>query len=87
MVGFDGVGNGGKHLRLTVTDPSRGDDVALRDETRRPRKMIGFNCGEWCAKLSRGDLIDVVVEVGVNEWNGNRDIELKIADLRFHEVK
>lgn len=76
VVGFDGVGNNGKHLRLTATD-----------ETRRPRKMIGFNCGDWCTKLKRGDLIDVVVEVGINEWNGNREIELKIVDLRFHEVK
>ncbi len=76
VVGFDGVGNNGKHLRLTATD-----------ETRRPRKMIGFNCGTWCAKLKRGDSIDVVVEVGVNEWNGNRDIELRIVDLRFHAAK
>lgn len=76
VLGFDGVGNNGKHLRLTVTDDSR-----------RARKMIGFNCGEWCERLKAGDLIDTVVEVGVNEWNGNRDIELKIVDLRFHEVK
>lgn len=74
VLGFDGVGNGGKHLRLRVTD-----------DTHRPQKMIGFNCGEWCEKLKRGDLIDVVVEIGVNEWNGNRDIELKIVDLRFHQ--
>lgn len=74
VLGFDGVGNNGKHLRLTAAD-----------ESRRPQKMIGFNCGQWCDKLSVGDLIDTVVEVGVNEWNGNRDIELKIADLRFHK--
>ncbi|MBI2552821.1 single-stranded-DNA-specific exonuclease RecJ [Candidatus Uhrbacteria bacterium] len=74
VLGFDGVGNGGKHLRLTVTD-----------ETRRSQKMIGFNCGEWCQKLTRGDLIDAVVEVGINEWNGNREVELKIVDLRFHQ--
>ncbi|OGL68649.1 single-stranded-DNA-specific exonuclease RecJ [Candidatus Uhrbacteria bacterium RIFCSPLOWO2_01_FULL_47_24] len=74
VLGFDTVGNGGKHLRLTVTD-----------ETQKPRKMIGFNCGSWCERLKIGDLIDVVVEVGVNEWNGNRDIEMRIVDLRFHQ--
>ncbi len=74
VLGFDGVGNGGKHLRLTVTD-----------ENQQPKKMIGFNCGKWCENLKVGDLLDVVVELGVNEWNGNREIELKIVDLRFHE--
>ena len=48
--------------------------------------MIGFNCGQWCKRLKIGDLIDVVVEAGINEWNGNREIELKIVDLRFHQT-
>ncbi len=74
VLGFDSVGNNGKHLRLTVTD-----------ETGKAKKMIGFNCGKWCESLKVGDLLDVVVELGVNEWNGNREIELKIVDLRFHE--
>ncbi|MDO8504990.1 MAG: single-stranded-DNA-specific exonuclease RecJ [bacterium] len=74
VAAFDGVGNDGKHLRLTVTD-----------ESKTPRKMIGFNCGDWCDKLTIGDLIDVVAEIGVNEWNGNREIQLKIVDLRFHK--
>ena len=31
-----------------------------------------------------GDLVDVVYEVGVNEWNGRRDLQLKIEE--FEEV-
>lgn len=64
------VGSEGKHLRLLVS------------EWKGPRKMIGFNCGEWCARLSPGDRIDAVFTLGVNEWNGNRELEMKIVDLK-----
>lgn len=66
------VGALGKHLRLLVS------------EWKGPRTMIGFNCGEWCARLSPGDRIDAVFTIGVNEWNGNRELELKIVDLNMH---
>lgn len=75
VVRFDKVGSNGAHLRVTVAD-----------EEGKAHKMIGFRCGDWCERLAAGDLIDVVVEIGVNEWNGNREIELKITDLRFHPV-
>lgn len=54
------------------------------------KKMVGWNyCHEsrakeenWCAVLKPGDLVDVVFDIGVNEWNGNRDLQLTIRDLR-----
>ena len=33
------------------------------------------------AELSVGEKIDAVFEVNVNEWNGNKDLQLKIVDL------
>jgi hypothetical protein len=54
--------------------------------------MIGFCLGDperagenWCQKLKINDKIDVVFEVGINEWNGNRELQLKIIDLRLCE--
>jgi single-stranded-DNA-specific exonuclease len=32
-----------------------------------------------------GDKIDVVFEVDVNEWNGNRELQMKIIDLKLSE--
>ena len=32
-----------------------------------------------------GDKIDLVVEAGVNEWNGNREIQLSLVDWRLSE--
>lgn len=55
-------------------------------------KLIGWNlCGEgvktnWCTVLSVGDKIDVVFDIGVNEWNGNRELQLTIRDLKKSEA-
>jgi single-stranded-DNA-specific exonuclease len=66
------VGSDAKHLRLMVNH-----------QTSAVRKTIGFCFGSWCDKLKRGDKIDLIFEVDVNEWNGNRELQLKIVDLRI----
>jgi len=65
------VGREGKHMRLMV-----------KHDTEIIRKTIGFCFGDWCAKLKAEDKIDLVFEVDVNEWNGNRELQLKIIDLK-----
>lgn len=69
------VGADGKHLRVIV---SQGDNPDIH-------KLIGFSFGDWCARLKIGDKIDVVFELDVNEWNGNRELQLKIVDLRVSQ--
>lgn len=64
------VGKSQSHLRLTVT----------RDGVKR--QCIGFGLGDWAQVLMRDDKIDVVYGVGVNEWNGNREIQLIVKDIR-----
>jgi len=70
VVRLDTVGKDGKHLRLHV-----------QHATSTVRKTIGFRFGPWVDRLSPDDTIDIVFEVGVNEWKNNREIELKIVDL------
>jgi len=70
------VGADGKHLKVLV---SQDDDL------NNLHKLIGFSFGDWCAKLKTGDKIDIVFELGVNEWNGNRELQLKITDLKLSE--
>lgn len=78
------VGQEGKHLRIMIKTPSN-----------KIRKTIGWslcngngngngNGTNWCKKLKPGDMIDVVFEIGVNEWNGNRELQLTIIDLKIH---
>lgn len=70
VIAVDTVGKDGKHLRLHVSHA-----------TSEVRKTIGFRFGAWVDKLEPGGNVDLVFEVGVNEWNNNREIELKIVDL------
>ena len=70
VVDMQKVGSTGKHLKLMIT---HGSGIV--------RKAIGFGFGELFDTISIGEKIDVVFEIGVNEWNGNRELELKIIDL------
>ncbi len=80
IVFSDGVGQEKKHLRLNVSDAG-GSTI---------RKCIGFCMGDpdrnggvnWCEAISQGDVIDMVAEIDVNEWNGNRELQLKMVDLK-----
>ncbi len=75
VVSADSLGADGKHMRLTVKDPASG----------RNHKFVAFRFGEWVQKLRTGDTIDVAFEVGINEWNGNREIQLRVVDLKLEE--
>lgn len=63
------VGSEAQHLRLTAGG----------------KKFIGFRFGEWMSKLKPGDKLDVAYEVGINEWNGRKEIQLRIVDLKKPE--
>jgi single-stranded-DNA-specific exonuclease len=54
----------------------------LRDAAGRSQRFIGFNLGSRAAELSPGTAIDVAYEIGVNEWNGRRDIQCKLLDMK-----
>ena len=74
VISIDAVGKNGKHYRLHV-----------KHNSGVVRKTICFNCEESCANIKPGDFIDMVFEVGVNEWNGSRELQLKIVDLKVVE--
>ena len=57
--------------------------------SKLPDKTIAFGFGDvnkhpldWKKILRPGDKIDLVFTVGVNEWNGNRELQLTIDDLK-----
>ena len=72
--GVDHLGKDNKHLRLMV-----------RQGSSAPRKLIGFGLVEQFGEVTVGEVIDVVVELGVNEWNGNRELQFKIVDAHRHD--
>lgn len=78
IIGTEPVGKDGRHLRIIVNHT-----------TPRARKLIGWNlCQEtdthsdWSKELKKGEKIDMVFEIDINEWNGNRELQMTIVDLR-----
>ena len=79
VVGIEPVGKTKQHLRLMV-----------QQHSPKIRKTIGWGlCDEnqggkcdWSKRLKRGDKIDMIFEIDVNEWNGNRELQLTIVDLK-----
>lgn len=75
------VGQDGRHLRLMV-----------KHNSHIVRKTIAFGFGDtnkhpidWKKTLKPGDKIDLVFTVSVNEWNGNRELELAVKDMKISE--
>ena len=62
----------GKHLKL-VLDGGPGTPVM---------DAIGFGLGDYARELTADAVIDVVGELNVNEWNGRRQLQLMVQDLR-----
>ena len=42
---------------------------------------IGFNFGYAIDQLHRNDIIDLIFKLEVNEWGGNRELQLNIVDI------
>jgi single-stranded-DNA-specific exonuclease len=65
------VGSSGQHLKIKVSD---GGGLI--------KKVIIFNCESVCPNLQPNDQVDLVYEIMVNQWNGNKEIELNCLDLK-----
>jgi len=64
---------GDKHLKLTL----EFNNLNL--------PAIAFNQGFHTSRLQSGNLIDAVFELGSNEWNGRKDMQLRIIDMKINE--
>ncbi len=70
VVSFSAVGKEGAHLKLRLQS---GDGKIMN--------AIAFRFGYWAEDLELGSEIDVAYEVTLNEWNGNRELQLRLVDL------
>jgi single-stranded-DNA-specific exonuclease len=67
------VGNGSKHLKLELTSEKIAGKIF---------KAIGFGLAASNNDLEIGDKVDVVFELLIDEWNGNRELQMKIFDIK-----
>lgn len=68
------IGAQNQHLKLKV-----GKDGKYFD-------AIAFRQGFLFSKIKPGMKIDLAYELDCNEWNGSKDLQLKIIDIIFHEA-
>lgn len=66
------VGKEDKHLKLKLARAGQP-----------PLDAIGFGLGEWAAKMP--DRIDAAYYLELNEWNGHRNLQLNLQDIRPSE--
>jgi len=64
------VGNEGKHLKLTLSDG------------RNIFSAIGFGLGNFFEKAKPGTEVNIAYNIFLNEWNGNKKVELKVKDIK-----
>lgn len=65
------VGDGGKHLKLSIVQKGRG-----------PVGAIGFNLGHKLATVTGRKPFDAVFSLDENEWQGHVSLQLKLKDIR-----
>ena len=59
-----------KHLRI------------LLDISGTKRKAMGFFMGERGNEVKAGDIIDILFNFEIDEWNGNRELMLRLVDFK-----
>lgn len=69
VVKVDRMGSDQQHIRFQL---KQADGLTIK-------KAVMWNCEE---NFVAGDQIDLVFEVDVNEWNGNRELQLLVVDVR-----
>ncbi|MBI2453967.1 MAG: single-stranded-DNA-specific exonuclease RecJ [Parcubacteria group bacterium] len=70
------MGQHREHLKIMVSDSSM---------MNRQLPLLMFRHNGFAQNLKIGDTLDIVYEVDVNEWNGNREIQLMLVDFKKYE--
>lgn len=66
----DAIGKTGTHVRMT-----------LRGDIPKEIRAIGFGMTERTKSCEPGQRVDIVGEIGINEWNGSRSIQVRLVDI------
>ena len=68
------MGQNGDHLKIIVSD-----------ESGQTKPVMLFRHNGLADNLEIGDTLDIVFEMEVNQWNGNREIRLMLVDFKKNE--
>ena len=68
------IGRENKHLKLLLSD----------NETMF--EAVGFGLGDLYNQLTPENPVDVAYTIDLNEWNGNKKLQLKIRDIKLKKA-
>lgn len=74
VVDAKSVGKDGKHLKLTF------------EKNGFTYNAIAFGMGEYYLNLTSGCKVDIVYNLALDVWNGNKKIQLKIKDMKIKKI-
>ena len=69
------VGGSQDHLKIKLKTTLENGSLKFFD-------CIGFGLSSLADNLKEGDKLDAVFELEANEWNGTRELQLKLKDIR-----
>lgn len=67
------IGNENKHLKLRLQDPTQLKSFSA----------VAFGFGDIIQDVSLGTSVDIAFVLDSNEWNGNKELQLKITDIEI----
>ena len=78
------VGSSANHMQIWLV-PSKVEGLidAGSDKFMKPLKGVAFRFEDFKDRIKVGNIVDVVFEIDVNEWNGSRELQLIIRDLKI----
>ncbi len=79
---FVSTGVAPQNLRMIGKEKNHAKFRAVQDG--QAIEAIGFNLASAFRTIERDDLIDIVYEISLNEWNGKETLQLKLLDMRQH---
>lgn len=79
IVDIKPLGKDNKHIKLQLVS---------EDQVGTPLNIsaIGFNFSFVLDQIHRNDIIDIVFRLEINEWGGNRELQLHLIDIASNEA-
>ena len=75
IASFKAVGKKEDHLKMKLKSTLASGAIKFFD-------CIGFGLSDRMINDKIGDKVDIVFELEANEWNGTRELQLKLKDIR-----
>jgi len=80
------IGADGKHLKLKIAIKSRFPELKMPQfRTSSYIEAIGFGMGGLYSEITPNKPVDIMYTIDMNEWNGKREIQLKMRDIILKE--